>query len=195
MLFHFAPTKIPGVLLIEPRVFTDERGFFMQPYKYSEFAAQGIDQTFVQENHSHSSMGVLRGLHYQKHPHAQGKLVRVTAGEVFDVAVDLRRGSPTFGQWCGAVLSAENKKMLYLPPWCAHGFCVLSEEADFVYKVTAEYAPEYERGVVWNDPELQIVWPIQHPTLSVRDRNWPTLQEADHNFVFHDEELQRSMGA
>ena len=188
MPFRFSRLEISEVVLIEPNVLLDERGFFMETYKYSEFAAHGMKEPFVQENHSRSSRRILRGLHYQRRPKAQGKLVRAVSGEVFDVAVDLRKGSPTYGKWVGMMLSAENKRMLYIPPWCAHGFCVLSEEAEVVYKVTEEYAPEYEAGILWNDSGLGIQWPIEDPILSDRDRAWPTFGEADNDFVHQNDE-------
>ena len=188
MPFTFHPLEVPEVVLIEPKVFGDERGFFMETYKESDFAAAGIAARFVQDNHSRSVRGVLRGLHYQKRPRAQGKLVRVVVGEVFDVAVDLRRGAPTFGRWVGVTLSAEDRRMLYIPPWCAHGFCVVSEVAEVVYKTTDEYAPAYEGGVLWSDPDLAIPWPVREPILAPRDRAWPRLREADHNFTYTPEE-------
>lgn len=183
MPFRFTTLEIPEIVLIEPKVFPDERGFFMETYKHSDFVAHGIAESFVQENHSHSSNRILRGLHYQKRPKTQGKLVRVISGEVFDVAVDIRRGSPTYGKWIGMMLSGQNKRMLYLPPWCAHGFYVLSDEAEIVYKVTEEYAPEYEAGIMWDDSDLGIQWPIEDPILSDRDSAWPTFREADNDFV------------
>ncbi len=188
MPFPFTTLEIPEIVLIEPKVFPDERGFFMETYKHSDFVAHGIAESFVQENHSRSSKRILRGLHYQKRPKAQGKLVRVISGEVFDVAVDIRRGSPTYGKWIGMMLSRQNKRMLYLPPWCAHGLCVLSDEAEIVYKVTEEYAPEYEAGILWNDSDLGIQWPIEDPILSDRDRAWPTFREAGNDFVNENEE-------
>lgn len=184
MPFRFTRLEIPEVILIEPRVFPDERGFFMETYKQSEFAAHGITEVFVQANQSLSSRRILRGLHYQKCPKAQGKLVRVVSGEVFDVAVDIRKGSPTYGKWVGTMLSAQNKQMLYIPPWCAHGFCVLSEEAGTLYMATEEYAPECEAGILWNDADVSVQWPIDDPILSVRDRAWPPLREADIDFVY-----------
>ena len=141
MPFTFEHTAIPGILLIEPHVVGDARGFFMEAYKRSAFAAAGIDDVFVQENHSRSQRGVLRGLHYQQPPHAQSKLIRVLSGEIFDVAVDIRPDSPTAGRWVGATLSSENRRMVYVPHWCAHGFCVMSEHAEVVYMTTTEYAP------------------------------------------------------
>ncbi|MFQ5875718.1 MAG: dTDP-4-dehydrorhamnose 3,5-epimerase [Dehalococcoidia bacterium] len=184
MPFRFQPLELPEVILIEPQAFEEYRGFFMETYKRSEFQASGISGVFVQDNHSHSVRGVLRGLHYQKQPKAQGKLVQVIRGEIFDVAADIRRGSPTYGRWVGAILSDKVRRMLYVPVGFAHGFCVLSDEADIVYKVTAEYAPELDRGIVWNDPELSIHWPVQDPILSPKDSRLPPLKEADHNFVY-----------
>lgn len=173
MPFTFHETAIPGILLIDPHVVADQRGFFMEAYKRSAFAAAGIDDVFVQENHSRSERGVLRGLHYQKPPHAQGKLIRVLSGEIFDVAVDIRPDSPTAGRWVGVRLSSENRRMAYLPQWCAHGFCVLSDHAEVVYMTTTEYAPAHEFGFTWNDPAIGITWPVSSPTLSERDTKWP----------------------
>jgi dTDP-4-dehydrorhamnose 3,5-epimerase len=175
MPFRLEKLEIPGVFLIEPDVFQDERGFLMETYKRSDYAAMGIHESFVQENHSRSSRGILRGLHYQRAPRGQGKLVRAIAGEVFDVAVDLRRGEPTYGKWVAVQLSAANKRMIYIPPWCAHGVCILSADAELLYKVTQEYAPEYEAGVAWNDPTIGIKWPLADPVLSEKDRRWPRL--------------------
>lgn len=184
MPFRFERLEIPDLVLIEPRLVSDNRGFFMETYKHSEYAAQGVKDVFVQENHSRSSRRTLRGLHYQKDPRAQGKLVRVIIGEIFDVALDIRKGSATYGKWVGVTLSEENNTMLYVPPGFAHGFCVLSEEAEVIYKVTKEYAPEYEAGILWNDSSLKIEWPLNDPILSERDRAWPGLQGADNNFVY-----------
>ena len=156
--FNFIQTEIPGVVIIEPTVFGDDRGYFMETYQIDDFAAAGIDHPFVQDNESRSSRGVLRGLHFQKN-HTQGKLVRVTLGEVYDVAVDCRPNSPTFGKWTGVTLSAENKKMFYIPEGFAHGFLVLSDEAEFCYKCTDFYHPGDEGGLAWNDPEIGIEWP------------------------------------
>src|SRR6185295_19025519 len=178
MPFTFARTHVDGVVLIDPKIFPDERGFFMESYKRSDFEAIGLTEPFVQENQSRSTLGTLRGLHYQREPKAQGKLVRVVSGEIFDVAVDIRRGSPTFGRWIGVSLSATNRKSIYIPPAFAHGFCVTSSDADVIYKTTEEYAPEYEDGIRWDDPELAIVWPIATPTLSARDQRWPSLAES-----------------
>lgn len=184
MPFQFEPLDIPEVVLVTPAVFPDERGFFLETYKRSAFAVAGISEEFVQDNHSRSTRGVLRGLHYQKQPKAQGKLVRVVDGEIFDVAVDIRKGSPTYGKWVGVILSSENRRMLYIPPWCAHGFCVLSEYADVLYKATDEYSPRDEAGIIWNDPCINISWPVSEPLLSARDSTWPTLAAADNNFVY-----------
>lgn len=174
-------TTIPDVLLIKPKVFGDARGFFLETYRSSWFEERGITANFVQDNHSASARGVLRGLHYQiKNP--QGKLVRVTAGEVYDVAVDLRKSSPTFGQSVGAYLSAENKNSLWIPPGFAHGFLVLSEHAEFNYKCTEYYAPEYDRSLLWNDPALKIEWPlgdITAPVLSAKDQAALPLVQAE----------------
>ncbi|MEO8485993.1 MAG: dTDP-4-dehydrorhamnose 3,5-epimerase [Betaproteobacteria bacterium] len=162
------PTGIPDVLLVEPRVFADERGFFFESWNRLVLADAGLDVEFVQDNHSRSNRGVLRGLHYQIH-HAQGKLVRVVAGEVYDVAVDLRRASPTFGRHVGITLSAENRKMLWVPPGFAHGFCVTSEAAEFLYKTTDTWYAEHERTLLWNDPALGIAWPVRAPLLAAKD--------------------------
>ncbi|MBA4375988.1 MAG: dTDP-4-dehydrorhamnose 3,5-epimerase [Anaerolinea sp.] len=174
-------TAIPDVLIIEPRVFTDERGFFMETFQARKFAEYGLPQNFVQDNHSGSKRGTLRGLHYQIRQ-AQGKLVRVVVGEVFDVAVDLRKSSPTFGQWIGTHLSAESKLQVWIPSGFAHGFYVLSEWAEVLYKVTDYYAPEWERTLIWNDPEIGIAWPLV-------DRKPPNLSEKDSSGkAFHDAE-------
>jgi len=175
--FNFKNGNLSGLVIIEPRVFEDERGFFMEVFKRSDFNAAGIPD-FVQENHSHSSKGTLRGLHFQRAPRAQGKLVRVLVGEVFDVAVDIRRGSPSYGRWQGVSLSEENRRMLYIPPGYAHGFCVLSDVAELMYLTSAEYARELEGGIIWNDPDLGVEWPVTNPFLSERDSTWPRLREA-----------------
>jgi dTDP-4-dehydrorhamnose 3,5-epimerase len=173
-------TTIPEVLIFEPKVFGDERGFFFESFNQKVFQdATGLKPDFVQDNHSRSARGVLRGLHYQVRQ-AQGKLVRVTAGEVFDVAVDVRQGSVTFGQWVGARLSAENKRQMWVPEGFAHGFLVLSEFAEFLYKTTDFYAPDHERCIRWDDPEIAIAWPMQGPpTLSVKDQQGKSLKEAE----------------
>lgn len=166
---RFTPTALADVLLIEPRVFGDARGYFFESYNRRAFAQAGIDVAFVQDNHSRSARGVLRGLHYQIE-HAQGKLVRVVSGEVYDVAVDMRRSSPTFGRSIGMTLSAHDKQMLWIPPGFAHGFLVLSETAEFFYKTTDFWYPEFERSLLWNDSALGIAWPLQQaPTLAAKD--------------------------
>ena len=166
------PTKIPDVLVIEPRVFGDERGFFFESFNENAFRmATGTNVTFVQDNHSKSTQGVLRGLHYQLPPKAQGKLVRVVQGEVFDVAVDIRKDSPTYGQWVAEILSAENKKQLWIPPGFAHGFLTLTETAEFLYKTTDYWSPEHERAIQWDDETLNIPWPLDgaQPILAAKD--------------------------
>jgi len=199
MPFRFQRLAIPDVILVEPRTFGDERGFFMETYKRSEFASHGIPGEFVQDNLSHSTQGVLRGLHYQRPPAAQGKLVMALRGEVFDVAVDIRRGSPTYRHWVGVTLSEKNHRMLYIPEGFAHGFCVLSEAADFAYKVTAEYAPELDAGIRWDDPSIRVKWPISDPHLSPRDARLPLLQDAGVDFVYKaastPDDLERSRKA
>jgi len=170
--FTFQRLDIPEVVLIEPQMFGDARGFVMETYKQSEFTPF-VDGGFVQENHSKSQRGTIRGLHFQLGRFAQGKLVRVVSGEIFDVAVDIRLESPTRGKWVSTVLSAANRRMVYIPPWCAHGFCVLSDNAEVLYKTTTEYAPAHESGLMWNDPALAIRWPIASPLLSERDTKWP----------------------
>jgi dTDP-4-dehydrorhamnose 3,5-epimerase len=174
----FIETPLPGVVIVEPQVFADDRGFFMETYHADRFRAAGIDVAFVQDNHSHSTGSVVRGLHYQE-PNSQGKLVRCTSGSVFDVAVDIRRGSPHFGQWYGIELSAENKKMLWVPPGFAHGFCTLTPEADLVYKCTEVYRGDADRSVLWNDPAIGIVWPVASARLSPKDAAAPKLADAE----------------
>jgi len=178
MPFKFERLEIPDVILIKPRVFSDERGFFMETYKKLDFEKAGITGEFVQDNHSCSRYGVLRGLHFQREPYAQAKIVRVVRGVIYDVAVDLRKNSPTFGKWVGVILSEHNKWQLYVPRGFAHGFVVLSEVADVVYKVDNIYAPDNEGGIIWNDPELSIDWPVDEPIVSEKDGRWPTLREA-----------------
>lgn len=177
----FSPTAIPDIILIEPQVFGDERGFFMETYRLSLFSEAGLPEKFVQDNHSGSRRGALRGLHYQIRQ-AQGKLVRVIAGEVFDVVVDLRRSSPAFGKWVGVSLSAENRLELWIPAGFAHGFYVTSEWAEIAYKATDYYAPQWERTLLWNDPDIGIAWPLlsgEQPTLSTKDAQGKCLGEAE----------------
>ena len=184
MAFTFEKTKLPGVIVIQPRVFGDDRGYFMETYKKTDFAAAGIDWEFVQDNESSSTRGVLRGLHFQKE-HTQGKLVRVTRGEVFDVAVDVRPGSATFGQWVGVTLSAEKKNMFYIPEGFAHGFLVLSDAAEFVYKCTDVYDPASEGGVPWNDATIAVDWPkLDVPfRISEKDEKHAAFKEQDFSWA------------
>jgi dTDP-4-dehydrorhamnose 3,5-epimerase len=177
---------MPDVILIIPKVFEDERGCFLEAYKWSEFAAQGIGDHFVQDNQSRSTQGVLRGLHYQRPPQAQAKLVRVVQGEIFDVAVDIRQGSPTYGQWAGLTLSAGDGRMLYVPVGFAHGFCVTSATAEVIYKASAEYAPESEAGLAWNDPDIGIDWPTDTPVLTQRDAAYPLLMDIEPVFFYRE---------
>lgn len=184
MPFKFKRLKIPEVILVESQEFSDERGFFMESFKASVFAENGITSRFVQDNYSHSVKGVIRGLHYQKLPKAQAKLMMALRGEIFDVAVDIRKYSPTYGKWVGEVLSDKNHSLLYAPEGFAHGFCVLSDQADVLYKVSSEYSPEHERGIMWNDPDIAIKWPANNPTVIKKDQLLPTLKNADNNFVY-----------
>lgn len=177
MPFEFKKLKIPEVILISPRVFPDERGFFLETYKKTEFAKAGIKETFVQENYSFSKKNVLRGLHFQRSPKAQGKLVKCLRGKIFDVAVDIRKKSPTFLKWVSVELSQDNGAMLYVPKGFAHGFLVLSASADVIYKCTAEYSPKHESGIIWNDPEINIIWPASNPLLSDKDGELLSLEK------------------
>ena len=181
MTFEFKRLEIPDVILIEPKIFKDERGFFMETYKKDEFEKVGITGEFVQDNHSKSKRGVLRGLHFQKEPYAQAKIVRCVRGEIYDVAVDLRKNSPTFGKYAGVILSEDNKYQLYIPGGCAHGFLVLSDVAEVIYKVDNVYAPDHEGGLIWNDPDVNIPWPSDNPILSQKDQKLPTLRELTEN--------------
>lgn len=184
MHFRFKRLEIPEVVLVESQSFEDGRGFFSESYKLSVFRENGIPDEFVQDNHSHSVKGTLRGLHFQLAPKAQAKLVMAVRGEVFDVAVDLRQGSPTYTQWVGATLSADNYRKLYVPRGFAHGFCVLSEEADVLYKVSAEYDAELDSGLAWNDPQIGVDWPVEEPLLSSKDACMPTLESSLHDFEY-----------
>lgn len=176
-------TKLIGVYLIEPAVFGDNRGFFMESYNAEKFNSAGLNFNFVQDNHSLSvETGVIRGLHYQLNPKAQTKLVRVVAGAIYDVVVDIRKSSPTFGQWQGVILSAENKRQLLVPKGFAHGFCTLVPNTEVLYKVDEFYSPEHDRGILWNDPALAIDWPTSKPILSDKDRKHPLLKDAEINF-------------
>jgi dTDP-4-dehydrorhamnose 3,5-epimerase len=184
MGFIFKKLRIPEVILIETQSFSDDRGFFLENFKMSSFVSNGINTKFVQDNFSHSVKGVLRGLHYQKNLKAQAKLVSTLRGEIFDVAVDIRKNSPTFGQWVSEILSDRNHKSLYIPEGFAHGFCVLSEEADVFYKANNEYSPENERGIIWNDSQINIMWPIDMPILHKKDSTLPLLKNADIDFIY-----------
>jgi dTDP-4-dehydrorhamnose 3,5-epimerase len=184
MVFTFKKLEISDVVLIEPKLFSDNRGFFYESFKESDFFSHGIVDKFVQENFSHSVKDVVRGLHFQKNPRAQAKLVAVIKGKIFDVVVDIRKNSPTYGKWVGEILSEENHRSLYLPEGFAHGFCVLSEEADVLYKVSNEYSPENERGIIWNDPIINISWSVEKPIISEKDNQLPLLEKVDNNFTY-----------
>lgn len=179
------PTDIPGLVVIKPRVFKDARGFFLETHSRSAFAAAGLDYDFVQDNHAHSgARGVLRGLHFQRPPAAQAKLVWVVRGAVFDVAVDLRQGSPTYGKWFGIELTEDNALRLMVPRGFAHGYVTLTDDVDFMYKVDAPYSPGNDGGIAWNDPEIGVRWPVAQPILSDKDRAQPTLEKAGSPFFF-----------
>jgi dTDP-4-dehydrorhamnose 3,5-epimerase len=183
LVVKITETSLPGVLLIEPKVFGDHRGFFMESYNKKLFAEYGLDFDFIQDNHSLSQQaGTIRGLHYQLNPKAQTKLVRVTRGAIYDVVVDIRKGSPTFGKWQGFILSADNKRQLLVPKGFAHGFCTLVENTEVQYKVDEYYSPEHDRGILWNDPALGIDWPTTNPILSDKDTKHPLLADAEINF-------------
>jgi dTDP-4-dehydrorhamnose 3,5-epimerase len=182
MPFRFKKTDIADVILIEPQIFSDDRGFFLEITKSSEFQRWGINKPFVQVNHSRSKKNVLRGLHYQLAPKTQAKLVHVVMGQIYDVAVDLRKNSPTYGKWVAETLSGENKNMLYIPEGFAHGFCVLSDVAEVIYHCTGEYSKEHDKGILWSDPKINIKWPIHNPILSEKDQQLPTLEESNNNF-------------
>jgi dTDP-4-dehydrorhamnose 3,5-epimerase len=184
MPFRFERLEIPDVVVVEAKSFDDHRGFFMETYKASEFASGGIPDRFVQDNYSHSTRGVFRGLHYQNPPRAQAKLVKAFRGEILDIAVDIRRGSPTYGRSVTATLSDKNGLMLFVPAGFAHGFCALSDEADVLYKVTDEYAPECDRGIKWDDPALGMELPIDNVILSDKDKALPPLAKADNGFSY-----------
>lgn len=186
MPFTFEQTEIKDVILVKPRVFADDRGFFLETFKLTDFASNGINVNFVQSNHSKSTKNVLRGLHFQNNPKAQGKFVSCISGSIFDVAVDIRTGSPTFAKWIGAELSADNHHALYIPEGFAHGFCVLSETAEIIYHCTGEYSPECDRSILWNDPDIGIEWPIKAPILSEKDLKANSLKESDSNFIYNE---------
>jgi dTDP-4-dehydrorhamnose 3,5-epimerase len=180
-------TKLDGVLIIEPTVFEDHRGFFMESYNQQKYKEIGLDINFVQDNHSLSvDAGTIRGLHYQLNPKAQTKCVRVLSGALYDVAVDIRRNSPTFGQWAGVILSEENKRQFIVPKGFAHGICTLVKKTQIMYKVDEFYSVEHDRGILWNDPQLGITWPTANPILSAKDQNQPLLEAADINFKYRE---------
>lgn len=183
MPFEFKKLELPEIILITPRIFRDERGYFLETYKHSDFAKAGITEDFIQDNVSSSGKNALRGLHYQKNPDAQGKLVRCSKGEVLDVAVDIRKNSPRYGKWVSVILS-ENKNILYIPAGFAHGYQAISGCAEVLYKTTKEYSPENERGIIWNDPDIGVKWNSKEPLLSAKDRLLPPLKDADNNFTF-----------
>ncbi|MFL0572779.1 dTDP-4-dehydrorhamnose 3,5-epimerase [Priestia megaterium] len=178
-------TKFEDAILIEPKVFGDHRGFFTESYNKEMFQQNGIDMDFIQDNHSLSQQpGTLRGMHYQLNDKAQTKLVRVTRGAIYDVILDIRKGSPTYGEWQGFIISADNKRQLLVPKGFAHGFCTIVENTEVQYKVDELYSPEHDRGIAWNDPALNIDWPFNNPVLSDKDTKHPTLAEADNNFTW-----------
>ena len=183
MSFTFKRLEIPDVILIEPKSFSDDRGFFLESFKESDFTSNGIDVKFVQDNISHSVKDVIRGLHFQSSPKAQAKLITVVNGEILDVAVDIRKSSPTYGKWISEILSADNHNLLYIPEGFAHGFDVLSKEADVMYKVNNEYSPEHEHGIIWNDPKLNIKWQSTNPIVSSSDSNLPLFENLDDYFA------------
>lgn len=185
MPFEFSKTSIKDVIVVTPKVFGDNRGFFLESYKKSEFTKNGITVDFIQDNHSKSTKGVLRGLHYQTNPKAQAKLVRCSKGKIFDVAVDIRKSSPTFGKWVGEILSEDNKKMLFIPAGFAHGFVVLSDEAELLYKASEEYSPQNDKGIRWNDKEININWGINfEPIVSEKDNIQPFLKDIKEEDLF-----------
>ena len=186
MPFTFKRLSIPDVILVEPQLFSDDRGFFYESFRESDFFSNGIDKKFVQDNFSHSVNGVIRGLHFQKAPKAQAKLVTVLKGKIFDVAVDIRKNSPTYGKWVSEILSSDTHNLLYVPEGFAHGFCVVSDEADVLYKVSNEYSQEHERSIIWNDPKLDIQWPIKKPIISNKDNKLSLLENLDNDFVYRD---------
>ena len=186
MPFTFKRLSIPDVILVESQSFSDDRGFFFESFKESDFFANGIDKKFVQDNFSHSVNGVIRGLHFQKAPKAQAKLVTALKGKIFDVAVDIRKNSPTYGKWVSEILSDNTHNLLYVPEGFAHGFCVISDEADVLYKVSNEYSQEHERSIIWNDPKLDIQWPIKKPIISNKDNKLSLLENLDNDFVYGD---------
>ena len=184
MSFIFKRLSIPDVILLTPKVFSDERGFFMESYRNSIFKENGIDTNFIQDMLSHSKKDILRGLHFQKNPKAQAKIVTVVRGKIFDVVVDIRKNSLTYGKWVSVILSDDDHRLLYVPKGFAHGFCVLSDDADVLYKVDEEYSPENESGIIWNDPKINISWPIKNPIISDKDNKFLKLENLDSDFIY-----------
>ena len=184
MGFIFKKLDISDVILIEPKIYFDNRGFFYEGFRQSVFILNGISDKFIQRNFSHSNKHVIRGLHFQQNPKAQSKLVSVIKGEIFDVAVDIRKNSPTYGRWIGEILSEKNHRSLYIPEGFAHGFCVLSEYADVVYDVNNEFSSENDGGIIWNDASINISWPVKEPILSEKDKSLPLLKKLDNNFIY-----------
>jgi len=184
MPFQFEKTEIPEIIYIIPKIFDDDRGFFLETYRYTDFSNNGIKEIFVQDNYSKSTKNVLRGLHYQTEPKAQGKLVRCVKGKILDVGVDIRKKSPTYKKYIAKILSEENKALLYIPPGFAHGFLTISDEAEIHYKTTEEYSKENDAGIIWNDKEINVDWPIKTPNLSEKDINLPTLKNSENNIIY-----------
>ena len=184
MTFTFKRLQIPDIILVEPKLFLDNRGFFYESFKESDFFVNGITKKFVQDNFSHSTHGVIRGLHYQKKPRDQAKIITVVKGKIFDVVVDIRKNSPSYGKWISEIISEDDHKLLYVPEGFAHGFCVLSQEADIFYKVSNEYSKEHEMGIIWNDSAINISWPIEKPIISDKDNQLPLLKNSDSDFIY-----------
>jgi len=183
MSFIFKKLSIPEVILVEPQIYSDNRGYFFESFKEIEFISNGMTK-FIQDNFSHSTHQVIRGLHYQKNPKSQAKLVTVLNGEIFDVAVDIRKNSPTYGKWVAEILSRNNHKSLFIPEGFAHGFCVLTKDADVLYKISKEYSIKDELGIIWNDPTINITWPIEKPIISKKDKKLPLLENSENNFTY-----------
>ncbi len=188
MPFKFQKLDFPGVVLIEAETFNDNRGYFLETYKRDDFKEAGIDVNILQVDHSRSEKNVIRGMHYQKLPMAQAKIIDVINGEIFDVVVDLRNGSPSYGKWLGMHLGGKTRQMLFVPEGFAHGFCAISETAEIVYYCTQVYAPEHQRGILWSDPQINISWPVKNPIVSEKDINLSLFNKADHNFTYQNDE-------
>jgi len=186
MVFTFKRLEIPDVILVEPNLLSDNRGFFYESFKESDFLSYGIRDKFVQDNFSHSVRDVIRGLHYQNPPRSQAKLITAIKGKIFDVVVDIRKNSPTYGKWASEILSEDNHRLLYVPEGFAHGFCVLSEQSDVFYKVSNEYSPKHEQGIIWNDHTINISWPIEKPIISDKDNQLPSLENSNNDFIYQE---------